>query len=304
MRVSQFMLPVVLGLAVCGCMRHQPQAYYVVDPATGQPVPVVQHYGQAPYAQPQHAPQYHASGYRQPAAQPQYAPYGQVYGQVYQQPSPLPQPQAQVAQGERRGLFHSRRRARQQPYAVQPYAVQPYGQQPYVQQYRAPHAAAPSPYAYAPSQQPYTLDAGDKLRVNVFGQQGISGAYMVDAGGNVSLPLIGAVPARGFTPDQLSRMIAERLKQGYVRDPSVTVAVEAYRPFFILGEVTTPGQYPYVPNMTAESAVAIAGGFSARAQKRTIELTRNAGGQHFKGEVPLTTPLRPGDTIVVKERWF
>ena len=120
----------------------------------------------------------------------------------------------------------------------------------------------------------------------------------------MNLPLVGSVPARGFTTAQLSAMISERLKQGYVREPHVSVEVETYRPFFILGEVTTPGQYPYVANMTAETAVAIAGGFSPRADKRKIELTRNAPGQSFKGDVPLNYPVRPGDTIQVKERWF
>jgi len=124
-----------------------------------------------------------------------------------------------------------------------------------------PYVAAPEAYAAAPAikPQPYTLDAGDKLRVVVFGQAGISNSYLVDAGGNVSMPLIGVVPARGLTTQQLSQRIAARLKQGYVREPHVSVEVEAYRPFFILGEVTNPGQYPYVANMTAETAVAIAG---------------------------------------------
>jgi len=308
MRVSQFMVAIVLALAVSGCMHQQsPQAYYVVDPATGQPVPVVQRYGQAPYAQPQYQytqqysaptgfqqamPQYaqpSAQVYRQPAAQAQNA---QPYGQAYQQPAARPQA------AQPRGLFHSRKKNR-----AQPYATQPYGQQNGVLQYQPPGATQYG-YAYAPAQQPYTLDAGDRLRINVFGQQGISGVYLVDAGGNVSLPLIGGVPARGFTTDQLSKMVVERLKQGFVREPHVTVAVEAYRPFFILGEVTTPGQYPYVPNMTAESAVAIAGGFSPRAKKGAVELTRNGGGQRFRGEVPLNYQLRPGDTVVVKERWF
>ena len=146
----------------------------------------------------------------------------------------------------------------------------------------------------------YTLDSGDKLRVVVFGQEGITGSYMVDASGNVSLPLVGSVPARGTTTQALSKAIAERLKKGFVRDPNVTVEVEAYRPFFILGEVTTPGQYPYVPNMTAETAVAIAGGFAPRAYKMTVEITR----YQQKYEVPLTFLVRPGDTVLVKERWF
>src|SRR5262249_19695986 len=118
--------------------------------------------------------------------------------------------------------------------------------------YREPPPVAPAPYAYASAEQAYTLGAGDKLRVVVFGQDGISNTYIVDAGGNVGLPLIGTVPARGLTTQQLAARIAERLKQGYVREPHVTVEVEAYRPFFILGEVTTPGQYPYVADMTVE----------------------------------------------------
>jgi polysaccharide export outer membrane protein len=164
-----------------------------------------------------------------------------------------------------------------------------------------PYAAAPNAYASAsPYEQPYTLDSGDKLRIVVFGQEGISNTYIVDAGGNVNLPLIGVVPARGGTTQQLSQRIAERLKQGYVREPHVTVEVETYRPFFILGEVTNPGQYPYVADMTVEKAIAIAGGFAPRASKSSVEITR----QQFKGQVPLTYPLRPGDTVVVKERWF
>jgi polysaccharide export outer membrane protein len=97
---------------------------------------------------------------------------------------------------------------------------------------------------------PYTLDAGDKLRVVVFGQDALSNNYTVGADGAVTLPLIGAVPARGLTTTQLSGAIGGKLRQGYIRDPSVAVEVESYRPFFVLGEVTYPGQYPYVPNMT------------------------------------------------------
>ena len=199
-----------------------------------------------------------------------------------------------------RGLFNSRLGA-SQPYAQRPL------QTPYVLQYGAgQNSAAPSTYAYAAvaGEPPYTLDAGDKLRVVVFGQDGISNTYIVDAGGNVSLPLIGSVAARGITTQQLSQRIAARLKQGYVRDPHVTVEVETYRPFFILGEVTTPGQYPYIADMTVEKAVAIAGGFAPRAYKDKVELTRTAPGEQMKGDVPLSYPLRPGDTVLVKERWF
>jgi polysaccharide export outer membrane protein len=313
MRRARLFLPVLLALTAAACAREQQSTYYVVDPATGQAVPVVQQYTQPQYGQ---------------YANPQYAPmqYGQYAQAPYGQPAYAQPPRAQTP-GSKRGLLNTERRqptyapqpymqqyggpqVYQQPYAPQTYQ-QPYAQQPYQQPYAqqsyggGAYAAAPG-YAYAPAQAApaYTLDSGDRLRIVVFGQDGITGSYLVDAGGNVSLPLIGSVPARGYTTARLSSMIGDRLKQGYVREPHVTVAVESYRPFFILGEVTTPGQYPYVAHMTAENAIAIAGGFGPRARKDRIELTRNYGGQQIRTSVPLNYPLLPGDTVMVKERWF
>lgn len=168
--------------------------------------------------------------------------------------------------------------------------------------------AAGGPYAPAPGvtgiDAPYLLDAGDRLRIQVFGQEGLTNSYIVDASGNVSITLIGTVPARGITTLDLSRRIAERLRNGYIRNPHVSVEVEAYRPFFILGEVNAPGQYPYVPNMTAEAAIAIAGGYAPRAHKSEVLLGRSYNGEVMRGKVPPDFPLRPGDTITVKERWF
>jgi polysaccharide export outer membrane protein len=151
---------------------------------------------------------------------------------------------------------------------------------------------------------PYTLDSGDKLRVVVFGQDALSNNYTVDAEGQVSLPLIGAVAARGLTTAQLSGAIAGRLKQSYIREPSVAVEVEVYRPFFVLGEVTYPGQYPYVPNMTVENAIAIAGGFTPRAAKDRVTVTRKVQGTAARYSLPPRYPIRPGDTLEVAERWF
>ena len=150
----------------------------------------------------------------------------------------------------------------------------------------------------------YALDSGDRLRVVVFGQDGLTNSYGVDAAGNITLPLIGPVRARGRTTTQVSASLVARLRQGFLREPHVAVEVEAYRPFFILGEVTYPGQYPYVANMTAETAVAIAGGFGPRAYRQTVILNRTAYGQPIRMAVPLTYTLRPGDTINVQERWF
>jgi polysaccharide export outer membrane protein len=160
------------------------------------------------------------------------------------------------------------------------------------------------PVAVAFEDGPYTLDSGDKLRIVVFGQDAISNNYTVDAQGQVSLPLVGAVEARGLTTTQLSSAIAGRLKSGFVRDPSVAVEIETYRPFFVLGEVTFPGQYPYVPNMTVENAIAIAGGFTPRASKDKVTITRKLQGVPGRTVLPLRSPIRPGDTVEVSERWF
>ena len=151
---------------------------------------------------------------------------------------------------------------------------------------------------------PYTLDSGDKLRIVVFGQDTLSNNYTVDAQGHVNMPLIGSVPARGSTTAQLSAAITNKLRQSFIRDPSVAVDIETYRPFFVLGEVTFPGQYPFVPNMTVENAIAIAGGFTPRAYKDKVTVTRQIQGQPGRYELPMRMPVRPGDTITVTERWF
>ena len=160
------------------------------------------------------------------------------------------------------------------------------------------------PIALEPEETGYALDSGDKLRVVVFGQDGLSASYAVDTGGSITMPLIGAVSARGHTPAQLQQAIAAKLRQGYVREPHVAVEVEAYRPFFILGEVTLPGQYPYVANMTVETAVAIAGGYTPRAHKDRIKISRQVSGLTENRVVSPNYPVRPGDTIKISERWF
>ena len=170
-------------------------------------------------------------------------------------------------------------------------------------------AAAGGPYvpagaAYAAQESSYNLDTGDRVRISVFGQEGISNSYFVDAAGYVNIALVGPVAARGLTAPALAQAVAGRLRDGFVREPHVSVEVEAYRPFYILGEVNAPGQYPYQPGVTLETAIAIAGGYSPRADKRNAMLTRTINGLPAKNKVPLQTPLRPGDTINVAERWF
>jgi len=163
------------------------------------------------------------------------------------------------------------------------------------------YATAPMPVAYDAA---YRLDAGDKLRVVVYGQEGLTNTYAIDAGGAITMPLIGSVPARGRTPASLAAEITAKLRNGYIREPSVAVEIESYRPFFILGEVAAPGQYPYVPNMSVESAVAIAGGFSPRARRDRVTLTHTDSSGSSRYVVPLGTALGPGDTVLVGERWF
>ena len=150
----------------------------------------------------------------------------------------------------------------------------------------------------------YTLAAGDKLRIIVFGQDNLSNIYAVDGAGRVAMPLIGTVMVGGQTTAQAARAIEKKLSDGFVREPHVTVEVDAYRPFFILGEVTTSGQYPYVNGMTVETAVAIAAGFNPRAARDYAILTRDGPGGLVNGVVPMSYPVRPGDTIVIKERFF
>jgi polysaccharide export outer membrane protein len=156
--------------------------------------------------------------------------------------------------------------------------------------------------AYADT--PYTLGPGDRLRVIVFGQDSLSNSFSVDSSGQIAMPLIGLVPAAGRTPASLAREIEARLRNGYVREPRVSVEVEAYRPFFILGEVTTSGQYPFVNGMSVETAVAIAGGYTPRARRDSAQITRTQDGHTVTAEAPVTMPVRPGDTIYVQERFF
>ena len=120
----------------------------------------------------------------------------------------------------------------------------------------------------------------------------------------MSMPLIGAVEARGRTTAQLGTAIGTRLRAGFVREPHVAVEVETHRPFFILGEVTAAGQYAFVNGMTVETAVAIAGGFSPRAFKSHATVGRIIEGQTVHATVPISYPLRPGDTVTIEERWF
>lgn len=163
----------------------------------------------------------------------------------------------------------------------------------------------PAPQAFNQATiQPYSLDSGDRLRITVFDQPSMTNTYTIDQAGYIAFPLIGQVPARGRTLQQLSGQIAQKLQQGYLRDPDVTIDVDRYRSIYIMGEVGQPGQYAYVPGMTVQNAIAVAGGFTSRANQSMVDVTRKINGQVLTGRINISGPIIAGDTIYVRERLF
>jgi polysaccharide export outer membrane protein len=150
----------------------------------------------------------------------------------------------------------------------------------------------------------YSLGPGDKIRVSVFGEDDLSGEYQIDSSGMVRLPLIGTVRAAGFSTAALENAIAGALAQGYLKNPRVNVEVSTYRPFYIIGAVNKPGEYPYVANMSALNAVAFGGGFTDQARQSTIFVRHE--GSTTEEEVPASqiTMIYPGDVVRVKTTVF
>lgn len=163
----------------------------------------------------------------------------------------------------------------------------------------------PAPAAFHDAiTQPYHLGAGDRVRITVFEQDGLTNTYSIDQSGYLAFPLVGAIAARGYTVQQLEGQIAAKLREGYLRDPDVSVEIDRYRPIFVMGEVGAAGQYSYVPGMTVQKAIAIAGGFSARGFQGDVDVTRDINGKVMTGRVVTSDPLLPGDTVYVRERLF
>ena len=163
----------------------------------------------------------------------------------------------------------------------------------------------PAPAAFHQAlDKPYVLDAGDSVRVTVFEQDGLTNTYAVDQSGYISFPLVGAIAARGHTTQEIERDLAVKLRNGYLRDPDISVQIERYRPIFVMGEVGAAGQYSYVPGLTVQKAVALAGGFSPRANQINVDVTRSINGEIMTGRVVTSDPLLPGDTVYVRERLF
>lgn len=155
-----------------------------------------------------------------------------------------------------------------------------------------------------PAEASYRLGTDDRLRMIVFGQDDLSNLYTVDGDGNISVPLIGLVNIMGMTTADVEQIVAARLRDGFIRNPDVSVEIQTYRPFYILGEVRAPGQYPFTSGLTAREAVAVAGGFTERAAQRRVAITRSINGEKMRRTVPADTMVMPGDTIEIRQRLF
>jgi protein involved in polysaccharide export with SLBB domain len=177
------------------------------------------------------------------------------------------------------------------------------GSHVYAQTGAAPTPAASSDSAVAPSND-YVLGTGDKVHINVFGQKDLNGDYVVDSGGSVQLPLIGNVQAAGRTVGDFQRDVTAKLADGYLVNPSVSIEVANYRPFYIIGEVNKPGEYPYVNGMSILNAVALAGGYTFRADDSEIYIRRNGSNKEVGFPADQTTKINPGDIVRVPERFF
>ena len=160
------------------------------------------------------------------------------------------------------------------------------------------------PAAQAQVTSAYTLGSSDKLRVTVFGHPDLSGEFEVDGTGQISLPLIGQKKALGLSTSMLEQSITETLAGGYILDPRVSVEVINYRPFYILGEVGKPGEYPYTNGLTVQNAVAAAGGYSYRANQRVVYIKSIDSDREIAYELTPGTVVKPGDTLRIGERIF
>lgn len=178
-----------------------------------------------------------------------------------------------------------------------------------------PAAAAPQPLVHrnatpgetgaeTPASYDYRLGAGDKLKITVFGEDGLTGEFFVAGNGRISFPLIGEVPAAGMTVQAVQDEIRSALKDGYIKDPRVSAEVLIFRPYYILGEVTKPGEYPYSNGISVMNAVATAGGFTYRANQKYIYVKKADEEKEHKVRLTDGILLDPGETIRIAERYF
>jgi protein involved in polysaccharide export with SLBB domain len=150
----------------------------------------------------------------------------------------------------------------------------------------------------------YRLDSGDKIKMTVYGEDDLSGEFPIDGGGTVRLPLVGEVKAAGLTTSEFEQVVQAKLAHGFLVNPRVNVEVTNYRPFTILGEVNKPGEYPFESGMTILNAVALAGGYTYRAEENTVYIRRKGTRHEVSVSADDKTSVNPGDTVRVAERVF
>lgn len=164
--------------------------------------------------------------------------------------------------------------------------------------------AEPGIAAYTPTV--YRLAAGDKLSITVFGEESLSREYAITPQGDLAFPLLGDVPVADKTVGELQEVLRGKLAEGYVNDPRVTVEVLNYRPFYVLGEVSKAGEFPFSDGLTVVQAVARAGGFTYRADRSKVFITRMGQSREevYDLEAGRTVYVAPGDTIRIGERYI
>lgn len=270
----------------------------------------------APQSQPAYQPAYQPSyqapypptpaGYGMPPAQPQQAsaaPYGF---------DPAKYPSAPPAYGYNPQVYL---RGPDGVVAVQPPAsnsapgnpnrnAAQYAPAQYGTQQQTDPAAYYQPPSAPRANADYRLGPGDKVRVTVYGESDLSGEYQIDGTGVVRLPLVGALRAAGFTAQALENEIGGALAQGYLKNPRVNVEITVYRPFYIIGAVNKPGEYPYVDHMSALNAVAMAGGFTDTAKQSEVYVRHEGSAQEVEVPTDQMVELKPGDTIRVTTTIF
>ncbi len=257
----------------------QPQPYAGYQMVPQQPMPPLQ-------AQANQPPASLPSGYQPQQAQANPPPATDRYGY---RPLPAAQPQQLPQQAQQQAPSDA------------------YGYRPLPQTQGAPQiasAAGALPYQASYAGGGYVLGTGDKLRLTVYGETDLSGEFTIDGSGYARLPMIGQVRAAGYTAQQMEQVVTNTLAQGYMKSPRVSVEVSTYRPFYIIGAVNRPGQYPYVERMNAMNAIALAGGFTPTAVESVIFIRREGSNEEQEVPVDRTTTIFPGDVIKVHNTLF
>lgn len=149
----------------------------------------------------------------------------------------------------------------------------------------------------------YTLGPGDKLKINVYREPDLSGEFQLDGSGSISFPLVGEITAGGLSMRKLEKLLTDKLKDGYLNDPRITIEILNYRPFYIMGEVVKPGPYEYVNGITLYNAIAMAGGYTHRARQNKAHITRS-NPETIIEDADHSTLLFPGDIVNIRERFF